>query len=253
MPQTGLKVYSHGRMCAVRVARGRDVKCAALAACTFDQRHCSFNENSGPSTSVLDKHVTKLMQASIVLPWLLVLAAPKFGSGLSASDLSTIAGYTQNYVTWWIKQAAMPLFTGLLPTPWSAVRDRLHLPRTATGCPLVDGMQHLMGKRVRRCDVLLNAIMVREGASNCKMPLIINQTHTSQPEHVSCTHTEEAALPPAPHPKTTPAHTHTPPFISPRVPNRTAGCCSMLGPCSLIKCCWGLAAHGRRMQLSMQR
>jgi hypothetical protein len=56
----------------------------------------------------------------------------------------------------------MPLLTGLRPTPWSAVRDRLGLPRTSSGCPLVDGITRLRGYRVEKCDVLLNTIMVSQ-------------------------------------------------------------------------------------------
>lgn len=86
--------------------------------------------------------------------------ASQFGTGLRPSDISNFPGYFHNFATWLIKQVAFPVVTGLKATPWSAVRDRLGLPRTASGCPLVDAVTHLSGCRVRQCDVLLNAIMV---------------------------------------------------------------------------------------------
>lgn len=86
-------------------------------------------------------------------------SVPQFGSGLQPSDLSSPAGFTQNFAAWLIKAASMPLLTGLRQTPWSAVRDRLGLPRTSSGCPLVDGITRLRGYRVEKCDVLLNAVM----------------------------------------------------------------------------------------------
>jgi hypothetical protein len=93
------------------------------------------------------------------------LLALQFGTGLRPSDLSTASGYLHNVATWLVKQVAAPVLTGLKATPWSAVRDRLGLPRTASGCPLVDAVTQLSGHRVRKCDVLLNAIMASiEGA-----------------------------------------------------------------------------------------
>lgn len=87
-------------------------------------------------------------------------SALQFGSGLTPSQLSTIHGSTQNFVTWLIKQAAMPVLTGLRPTPWSAARDRLGLPRASSTCPVVDEVLRLMGHSVKKCDVILNAILV---------------------------------------------------------------------------------------------
>lgn len=92
--------------------------------------------------------------ALVVAGWL------QFGSTLQPADLLTPQGYLQNLATWMIKQAAMPVLTGLRPTPWSAIRDRLQLPRASSNCPVVDAVLFLAGHRVKRCDVLLNAIMV---------------------------------------------------------------------------------------------
>ena len=86
----------------------------------------------------------------------------QFGSTLQPADLLTPRGYLQNLATWLIKQAAMPVLTGLRPTPWSAVRERLKLPRASSNCPVVDGLSFLAGRHVKRCDVLLNVVMVSE-------------------------------------------------------------------------------------------
>jgi hypothetical protein len=131
--------------------------------------------------------------------------------------------------------------TNLLSTPWSRARDSLGLPRTASSCPLVNAVnQHLLGRDVRKCDVLVNVILVSVTGQVRKVGSAAWGSTSRQHTSSGWSHPELVA----PVCQRSRKHHHH---------GRPAGCKSTPGPCHPTKCWWGRAHHVQHSQSQTPR